>query len=153
MKVHPCHIQKYVVTSLDLATKQLTSTGFFNRHALSLGIIVTLWYNRLYIFCPFQNNLWLFASDGLIFPIWPLSIVRAMELQRSKDKEMKWGPIVVMKMVTLLFAGIQHWWEEWVLPKRPLLPLPKKRRPSNIAMNIITVIEIKILLERKGGIG
>lgn len=127
MKVQPCHIQKHVGTSLDLATNQLTGTGFFNRHALSLGIIVTLWYNRLYLFCPFQNNRWLFVSDGLIFPIWPLSIVRAMELQRSKDKEMKRGPTDVMKMVTLLFTGIQHWWEEWVLPKRPLLPPPKKK--------------------------
>lgn len=129
MKVQPCHIQKYVVTSLNLATNQLTSTGFFNQHALSLGIIVTLCYNRLYIFCPFQNNLWLFVSDGLVLPIWPLSTVRATELQRSKDKRLKRGPIDVMKMVTLLFAGIQHWWEEWVLPqKKPFTPPHNKKR-------------------------
>lgn len=72
---------------------------------------------------------------------------------------MKRGPIDVMKMVTLLFAGIQHWWEEWVLPPKKTLYSPtqqkkkEKRRPSNIAMNIITVTEVKILLERKGGIG
>lgn len=41
---------------------------------------------------------------------------------------MKRGPTDVMKMVTLLFAGIQHWWEEWVLPKRPLLPPPQKKK-------------------------
>lgn len=43
---------------------------------------------------------------------------------------MKREPIDVMKMVTLPLAGIQHWWEEWVLPKRPLYPPPKKKEGS-----------------------